>query len=253
MCAEAEKGSGFPFSAGVARSSGGGPSRPKREPGSLFLALETSQRTGSVAVRDESGRNHAEALGRDLRCDDLLSAIDRLFARARLSPGRIAAVGVSVGPGGFTGLRTAVATAKMLAETTGAALVPVPSGLVAAEAWPGPGPIVVALASKRGTAWAAALERRDGHWAPRGEPGLVTALDLVGVETVLADEHLAPAMVDACRSAGVTVTEPVFTAETCLAVAERLLGAGGTTDALHLSPVYARPPEAVSLWERRRP
>ena len=77
----------------------------------IFLAIETSQRDGSVAVRDDSGRVHAEALRPGVPAgDDLVAAIDRLFARTGVAPRGIRAIGVSVGPGGFTGLRTAVAT-----------------------------------------------------------------------------------------------------------------------------------------------
>ena len=118
---------------------------------------------------------------------------------------------------------------------------------------PRPGPIVVVLASKRQTAWVTSLERRAGAWVERGEPGLAGAIDPSGVEAVLADEHLPEAIAGACRKAGFPLAEPSFGAEACLAVAERLLAAGGATDALRLSPLYARPPEAVSIRERRRP
>ncbi len=84
----------------------------------VLLAIEASQRRGGVAVRDRDGEDHVEWLGESARHDDdLLAAVDRLFGRLRLAPADTGVVGVSTGPGGFTGLRVAVATAKMLAES----------------------------------------------------------------------------------------------------------------------------------------
>lgn len=103
---------------------------------SLMLAIETSQHRGSVAVKLPDGRIDSESLSPKKRHDDdLLPAIDRLFARNNLKPRDLSdgAVAVSIGPGGFTGLRIAVATAKMFAETLGAKIIAVPSALVAAE------------------------------------------------------------------------------------------------------------------------
>lgn len=48
------------------------------------------------------------------------------------------------------------------------------------------------------------------------------------------------------------VIEPKFDAAALLAVSARRLAAGETADPLTLAPLYPRPPEAVSLWERRR-
>jgi tRNA A37 threonylcarbamoyladenosine modification protein TsaB len=64
-----------------------------------------------------------------------MPAIDRLFRRLGLTPESLRGgpVAVSIGPGGFTGLRIAVSTAKMLAETLGVKIIAVPSALVAAE------------------------------------------------------------------------------------------------------------------------
>ena len=87
----------------------------------ILLAIETSQRRGGVAVRDAAGDAHTEALAaRRVHDVDLIAAVDRLFARLGLEPSDLGVVGVSVGPGGFTGLRIAVSTAKMFAESLGA-------------------------------------------------------------------------------------------------------------------------------------
>lgn len=222
---------------------------------SLTLAIETSQHQGGVALRDAGGRTHVEMLAAARRHDDdLLPAIDRLFRRAGVSRRDLGAVGVSAGPGGFTGLRIAVSTAKMFAEALGAKLVSVPSALVAAESCASGGPIIVCLASKGESFWSTHLDRdAAGFWKIAGEPGLATAadLELEDVRALLADEHAPRALIDQCTRGGVEVLPPRFEPQTCLAVTLRLLAAGQTVDPLRLAPLYPRQPEAVTLWDRK--
>ncbi|MHC4825207.1 MAG: tRNA (adenosine(37)-N6)-threonylcarbamoyltransferase complex dimerization subunit type 1 TsaB [Planctomycetota bacterium] len=174
----------------------------------VLLAIEASQRTGGVAVRDEHGEAHVEWMTSTVRFDDdLLPAIDRLYRRLGLAPDRTRAVGVSVGPGGFTGLRISVSTAKMLAETLAAQIIAVPSALVAAEAHEGPGPIIVALASKGETTWVTRLDRSDEHdgaWASKGDGHLVDAagICLDGIRTMLADRYLPQPVRERCATSG---------------------------------------------------
>ena len=226
------------------------------EPG-VLLAIETSQRRGGVAVRDRDGRVHVESLGTsDRHDDDLLPAVDRLYARLRLAPSDTVAIGVSTGPGGFTGLRIAIATAKMLAASLGAQLIAVPTALVVAESWAGPGPIIVALASKQQTVWVTRL-RRSGvvsAWAMDDDGRLaeIDAVQLEQVEVLLGDRYLPDALRERCHEVGVAVVEPIFDAAACLAVAGRLLDDGRTTEPLAMSPMYARPPAAVASRDRDR-
>ncbi len=221
----------------------------------VLLAIETSQRAGSVAIRRADGSVDHEPLRSAARHeDDLMPAIDRMFQRNSLSPRDLEAVGVSVGPGGFTGLRIAVSTAKMLAESLGAKIAAVPSALVAAESCNHAGPLLVCLASKRDTTWVTRLVRDDAsHWQITGTPGIVSAaqIDVAAAEHVLADEYLPEAIAQRVQTEGVSTSPPVFDARACLAVAARMIAAGELTDSLAVAPIYARPPEAVRLWEQR--
>lgn len=222
----------------------------------VMLAIETSQRAGSVALRSADGTMHHEPLRTGAHHeDDLLPAIDRLFENSRLSPRDLDVVAVSIGPGGFTGLRIAVTTAKIFAETLGAAVIGVPSAMVAAERYNGVGPIAVALAAKRKRLWWTVLDRDDaGIWRISGEPGSVDdeSVPLTGLSAVLGDQCLPAALRARCERRSLPVVEPQFDARAVLAVADRLHAAGEVADPLRLTPLYARPPEAVSLWDRRQ-
>jgi tRNA threonylcarbamoyladenosine biosynthesis protein TsaB len=90
--------------------------------------------------------------------------VDRVVADAGLGYGELDAVAVGVGPGGFTGLRIGVATARALATAAGTELRPVSS--LAALAW---GieqewrlPLIDA---RRGEVFAALYEGDEEFWA----------------------------------------------------------------------------------------
>lgn len=90
--------------------------------------------------------------------DDLMPAIDRLMGRHSARPAELSRIAVSIGPGGYTSLRIAVATAKMLAEATGAETLPVHSPSVAAWSIPiDSAPALVCLASKGAAAYGVLL------------------------------------------------------------------------------------------------
>ncbi len=223
-----------------------------------FLAIEASQRVGGVALRDLQGGVHVEMFSSKSRHDDdLMPAIDRLFRKAGLLPNDLknGVVAVSNGPGGFTGLRIAVSTAKMLAETLGVRIVAVPSAMVAAASLEEKhlSSVLVALASKNESAWCTRLLHAGGHWRIEGEPGLCDAasLDLHGVQVLLGDAHLPPAFAERCKVAGMAILEPAFDPHACLVIGEHMAKAGQFTDPLRLVPLYPREPEAVTLWRQR--
>jgi tRNA threonylcarbamoyladenosine biosynthesis protein TsaB len=209
-----------------------------------------------VALRDRHGNVHEETLSPKKRHDDdLLPAIDRMFSRAGLRSDdlRDGAVAVSIGPGGFTGLRIAIATAKMLAETLVVKLLSVPSALVAAESHEKDGPILVALACKNDTFWLTRLERDGDTWRIAGTPAIARSemFDSSDVRCVLADEHFPDLARARLAAANIPIQPLRLTARACLAVGERMLERGEITDPLQLLPLYPREPEAVTLWNAR--
>lgn len=175
--------------------------------------------------------------------DDLMPAIDRLFAANNASPADLARIAVSAGPGGFTGLRVAITTAKLLAEATGAETVAVPTPLVAARSMPDrSGRVLVCLASKRGEAYAELVA--DGR--PTGEARVIDAsgIESFRAERLIADASLPGSMRARAEELGVAVEPLALDAAACLE-----LGAGmDPVDPITLSPHYPREPEAVRRW-----
>jgi tRNA threonylcarbamoyladenosine biosynthesis protein TsaB len=103
----------------------------------LILALETATDKGSLALLDGEApllEYSLESAGTFL--SRLPPALAEAFAAAGRAPSEIGAIGVSVGPGNFTGLRIGCAIAKTMAWSLGCPLVPVPTMEVLAAQLP---------------------------------------------------------------------------------------------------------------------
>jgi tRNA threonylcarbamoyladenosine biosynthesis protein TsaB len=83
----------------------------------VYLAIETSTQLGSIAVGHGRAVLAEVVLGlRVKQSEALLPAIDYALASAQIAKRQLARVVVGGGPGSFTGLRVAGATAKALAR-----------------------------------------------------------------------------------------------------------------------------------------
>ena len=200
--------------------------------------------------------------------DDLQPAIDRAARAAAISPRAIALVAVSIGPGGFTALRVAVAAAKMIALASRAPqparCIAVPTALVAAmsfrlpsEANPTSGPIAVALAGKLDSAFITVIDpseldpNRTSPLVPPGghvcRAGDLAALAARSITTLLADAHLPQPLREAADRLGIAIFAPRLDAVALLHAAALL----APIDRAQLAPLYGREPEAVTLWRER--
>ncbi|MGH7576190.1 MAG: tRNA (adenosine(37)-N6)-threonylcarbamoyltransferase complex dimerization subunit type 1 TsaB, partial [Longimicrobiales bacterium] len=85
----------------------------------LLLAIDTATSMGSVAIGDGDRVLAELTLGVGTRHSAaLLPAIRFALEHAGLEPGQIDGVVVGAGPGSFTGVRIAAATAKALVHAT---------------------------------------------------------------------------------------------------------------------------------------
>lgn len=219
-----------------------------------ILAIETSNPSAGgagVAIARLEGGAVVGAVGVEALAeggrggDDLLPAIDRATRRIGATPGELARVAVSVGPGGYTGLRLAVTAARVIAEATGAEVAGVPTAEVAAAALgSGDPPALICLASKGERSWAALAT--DAGVRPLGVigPGDLGAL---GARTIAHDGHLAPAI--GARAAALGVRPVPLTLDP--AACARLGAAALACDPDGLAPIYAREPDAVTQWRAR--
>jgi tRNA threonylcarbamoyladenosine biosynthesis protein TsaB len=225
------------------------------------LAIETSGRTGSIALADDGRVIGESQFPHGLKhAAEIITMIDRLCRAHGWGPSDIEHVYVSAGPGSFTGLRIGITLAKTLALARGVRIVAVPSVRVLVENAPAEAQhAVVVLDAKREQIFTARFERIDDQWLER-EPAHVDSLaailarsprrvHLIG-EGILFHEKYIPR-----DDPGVIVTDPETWRARASAVAmlgTRLAQAQQFADPYQLSPIYIRPPEAEEKFAQRR-
>ena len=227
-------------------------SNPSVEDGAPGVALmRTPDSTGDAEIIDTEDLREARR-----QDDDLVGAIDRLFQRAGIEANTIERVAVSVGPGGYTAVRMAVAAGRMIAMATSARCVAVPSALSVmwnVDESDFASGIGVALAGKGDSAWVTVFpngwrEHAANGTVPAGR--LMNASDmsaLEGCSTFVADRHIPEAMRNTAADIGLHLQSPTFTARACA------LASAGLPDVKPdlLEPIYPREPDAVRLWRQR--
>lgn len=190
------------------------------------------------------GRADGMELGRS--SDGVMDAVDQACRRAGVSARAIEAISVSVGPGGFTALRIATTSAKLLAYALDIPVIPVPTPMVAARGVPQEDrPCVIALAGKHDAAHLSVLEH-DGSVRMLGVCS-PDALEAIAARAIIADEHLPSAMAARAESLGWARRAIRLHAVACLEAAMDL----DPVPPERLSPIYAREPDAVTQWRAR--
>ncbi len=182
--------------------------------------------------------------------DGVMALVEQACRSAGVSPGDIDAIAVGIGPGGYTALRIAVTTAKVLAGTLGCPVYAVPSAQIASEYISTEQcPAMITLASKGEKAWCAVVRLDDaGH--KQIEPiGVCSSavMETGKLCSLFGDGHLPDAFGELAESTGVTVCPIVLDAEACIRVSRGL----DPIDPAKLSPLYAREPDAATQWRAR--
>ena len=101
---------------------------------SRFLAVETSDAYSSVALRGDDRTFVRESTVHNDHAEVLTMMIDSVLKEAGLTLPALSAIGISQGPGSYTGLRIGYATVKGLCFATGIPLIAVPTLAALADA-----------------------------------------------------------------------------------------------------------------------
>jgi tRNA threonylcarbamoyladenosine biosynthesis protein TsaB len=224
------------------------------------IALETSARSGSVALVESDGRLLAEQqFPHDLKhAAALISILDTLTQTHGWTPRDIEEIYVSAGPGSFTGLRVGITVAKTLALSLGAKIVAVPTTDVLVrntpEGWQN---AIIVLDAKRGQIFTARY-RQQGGQITQEEPAHLDTLTAILARTPRPVHLLGEGIPYHRPSIPTKGAEVVITpddtwrprASIVAHLGHPLARANHFTDPDRLTPTYLRRPEAEEKWEQ---
>ena len=145
----------------------------------MFVAIETSTDAGSVAIGDGAALTGEVLIGtRTRHAESLLPALDFLLRTARTPKSAIAGIIVGAGPGSFTGVRVAAATARGLAHALAVPLFAWSSLAALALESRETGVVCALFDARRGEVYAACYERTGDRLVTLMEPDVLSVSDL---------------------------------------------------------------------------
>ncbi|HKW50328.1 MAG TPA: tRNA (adenosine(37)-N6)-threonylcarbamoyltransferase complex dimerization subunit type 1 TsaB [Candidatus Eisenbacteria bacterium] len=224
-----------------------------------ILGIDTAGADGSVALAGDGELLASGPLPPGGHSGILSDAVGRLTKARGISLGDLDAVGVSQGPGSFTGLRIGLAWAKGVALGRALPLVLVSAHEAMAHAHrAGPGRVATLIPGERGRVEAALWERGSSArlvWGPEpvdeeeaverlleqaraaGQPSSTIAL-------APSNARLATALEDQVDSEAVSLVAPAPLGPAVAEIADRLFLSGRIADWASASPAYGRAPNA---------
>jgi tRNA threonylcarbamoyladenosine biosynthesis protein TsaB len=220
---------------------------------SRALVLETSGRLGAVGLAVEGEILERESFEHGLaHAARIVPAVDGLCRRLGWAAEDLKQIYVSLGPGSFTGLRIGVTLAKTLAFVNGAKVVGVPTCGVIVENVPAEARAAcVVLDAKRDQIFTALYVRDGARWVER-EPAHLDSLASI-VARSPRPLHLVGEGIPFHRKfldqtdRGIIITGEELWRPDVGVVARlgwEMAQAGRFLDALGLTPIYIRRPEA---------
>lgn len=222
----------------------------------MILAIDTATRTASLAIHDGSVvRAEFTWDTSDHHTVELMPRIVELLQQIEVTIDQITGIGVSIGPGSFTGVRVGVAAAKGLALARSIPIAGVKSTdiLAYAHQWSRP-PLVVVVRAGRGRLIAATYVKSRGDWHQDGDFILTTA-DQLGVDwdrpTAVCGELTAAERETIGRRFGsrVRVSSPAMCVRRAGYLAEiawQRIQSGQADDPAALKPIYVAPDQKVA-------
>lgn len=159
------------------------------KPKPLVLAIETSGRTGSVAIAAGEEMLSETCFSGPMRHSaEIFPAVQGLLERFSRKSKEIEQIYISIGPGSFTGLRIATALAKSMHLANGTKIIAVDtldviaanaSDYIKEEEAKGLTKIAAILDAKRGQFFIAAYENEQDGWKKTMADCLITAGEFV--------------------------------------------------------------------------
>lgn len=224
------------------------------------IALETSARSGSLALIESDGHLLAEEqFPHDLKhAAALISILDRLTQSHGWTPTDVQEIYVSAGPGSFTGLRVGITVAKTLALSLGAKLVAVPTTDVLVRNTPADWQnALIVLDAKRNQIFTARYTRQGGQ-IRQEEPAHLDTLTAILARSPRPVHLIGEGIPYHRQTIPPDDPEVIITPEAtwrprASVVADlgwRLARSGHFTDPDRLTPIYLRRPEAEEKWEQ---
>jgi tRNA threonylcarbamoyl adenosine modification protein YeaZ len=214
------------------------------------IALECSTAVGSVALRAASGELHLARFDCRTHASSLVDELATLLRAAGLQPSALARIFVGIGPGSYTGLRVAIATALGLSRGSGAGLHAISSyeALAWGELSAGEDGLVLADA-RAGRLYFARYRRRPDEVEIVEAPRLIEREALSRAWGSPARLFCEPALADALELSAREPAPIEPSARALLELGEKRLASGVLAVSTEVEPLYLRPVQAI---ERRR-
>ncbi len=226
-----------------------------------ILGIETSTKTGSVAVMSEKGVIAQYSLNIEVtHSERLMSTADRVLKDTGLTMQQFDGFAVAIGPGSFTGLRIGLATVKGLALATGKPIAAVPTLQALARNIPFAAHPVCPMLDARKNEVYAALYTFDGPVLTQTLPEAVIPLaqlaGLITVRTVFTGEasHHYRGELEGMlgeRALFAPLSSILPSAASVAEIGLEMIKSGRHADPDSLTPLYIRRPEAEVAWEKR--
>ncbi len=228
----------------------------------LVLGIETSTKTGSVAIVSEDAVIAQYSLNIEVtHSERLMSTVDRVLKDTGLGIANMDGFAVAIGPGSFTGLRIGVSTVKGLALASGKPVAAVPTLLALAWNLPHAAYPVCPLLDARKNEVYTAMYRFEGTALVQTMPEATIPIPEVAAgisEKVLFTgeaAHLYRREIEQRFENRAFFAPPAAALPAAATVAGIGLGmikSGRTADPDSLTPLYIRRPEAEVAWEKRQ-
>ena len=218
-----------------------------------ILGIETATRVSSVAVVDDE-KILAETIRESPQnfSETLMPQVEEVIKNSGAFR-NLDAAAVSIGPGSFTGLRIALATAKALAYAWGMKIIGVPTLTALAYNFPA-AQVMPLLDAQKNRAYCQLFTSTGAtDLAVRPIDEAIAELGHVDGEIFICGDVLHKIKIP--LPPNVRIAPPNLKMPRASSVAlcgKILLDAGKVDNVMNLEPLYVRRSEAEELWERRR-